>query len=68
MLELFSQYGLVILAIVFVVGVKYFTLRSKTNRELKTYAHPSVFLEEIKKKVPTTNQAEQILIINLEKL
>lgn len=62
-----TQYAVILLAVAAVIAMKYFTLRSKTNKQLKLFIHPSEFMGEIKKKVPTSDHAVQLLTINLQK-
>lgn len=60
------QYVLVLGAIAFLLGIKALILRKRCDKQLDTYVHPEIFLSEIKKKVTTSNQAAEILAINLD--
>jgi hypothetical protein len=59
------QYLLILAAVGVLLGLKALTLRTNYNKQLEQFVDPSIFMEEIKKKVKSVEEAEKILCINL---
>lgn len=66
--ELFSQYGIVAFAILVVVLIKVYTANKAYQRKLTSFIHPNTVVEDLKKKVPSIDEAQNLLAFNLHKV
>lgn len=59
------QYGMVLLAIVILFSIKAYVVRKQYSKNLEQYAHPEIFVEEVKKKVKSGEECESIIGITI---
>lgn len=64
--EIWWQWGLIVLAVVVLLGIKAFTLNKKYNSQLENFVHPDIFVKDVKAKVTSPEQATEILAINIK--
>jgi hypothetical protein len=66
--QVYNQYALIAMAVLIVVSIKIFMAKKAYRNKLTSFVHPDTVVADLKKKVTSIDQAQDLLAFNIHKL
>jgi hypothetical protein len=66
--QVYNQYAIIAFAIFVVVSIKIYMAKKAYQRKLTSFIHPDTVLDDLKKKVKSVDEAQNLLAFNILKV